>query len=434
MAALGLASLGYATPFRGGRLNPGAGQRTVLGQCDPNVSRDPPMSNPSQPDSAPHVFISAAEPSADGLGAGLIRAVRAQVPGARFTGVAGPRMVDAGCEPIFDMTSHSAMLLGAVRAVGRAWSMLRACGRCLTAKRFDAAVLIDSPALHLRLAKRVNAAGVPLLYYVAPQLWAWGAKRISQVRERVSHLAALLPFEEAYFQERGVPTTFVGHPMFDPGEWTEPAAERVAAVRAAGSPVIALLPGSRKHVVREVLPGQLAVAERVAEAFPTARFGVSVAGPAVAKVVDQLATRCAVEVQRFDAGHAELMAAADLVLVASGTTTLEVAGRGKPMIVMYNASRVMYHLVARWLVKTPHLSLPNILAGRAVVPEFMPYYTSPEPIAERAIELLRDAEEREQMTRDLADVIAPMRTGNASERVAGLLLEMAGGQTGGRLR
>ena len=434
------------------------------------------MTEPRTTNSGPLIFISAAEPSADRIGAALIRAVRRQAPDARFVGVAGPRMVEAGCWSIYDMTRHSAMLLGVLGAVGRGWKLLRACRQYLRRYRFDAAVVIDSPVLHLPLAARLTRQGVPVLYYAAPQLWAWGAWRAGKLRRRTRKLAVILPFEEEYFRSRGFDATFVGHPMFDADEQQLTPEPRVSTPEPRGSaradslsctspavsqqrdaplahPLIALLPGSRKHVVREVLPGQLEVAQRIAPAIPGATFGVSVANAQVAPVISQMCSQASAAgigqasagvpgsdnapagsapasassftVQQLPGRHAELIAAADLVLVASGTTTLEVAAAHKPMIVMYNVSRVAYHLLARWLVKTPFLSLPNILAGREIVPEFMPYYRSTEPIAKRALELLQSEDERATMAQDLATTIKPLQTGNASQRVAGMVLEMA---------
>jgi len=377
----------------------------------------------------PLVFISAAEPSADLHGSNLIRAVADRCPNARFVGVAGPRMRAAGCERIFDMTRHSAMLLGAVRSAGRAAQMLLTCAAYLRRFRFDAAVLIDSPTLHLPLARRAHAAGVPVLYYIAPQMWAWGAYRIHRLRNDVERLAVILPFEESYFRERGVEATFVGHPLAD--AWATRSINRpaVEVIRAQGQPVVALLPGSRRHVVQEVLHGQLAVADRIKAVLPQASFGVSVANPQVAPIISAMIGGHRTAVRAFSGGHAELLEAADLVLVASGTSTLEVAFHQRPMIVMYNASRIGYQLFARWFIRARHLALPNILAGREIVPEFMPYYNSIDPIADRAVALLTSQTARSEMCAALAAIVEPLKAARASQRTADLLLEMirAGG-------
>ncbi len=370
------------------------------------------------------MFISAAEPSADVHGAALIHASRAACPDIRFVGIAGPKMVAAGCEAIYDMTAHAGMLLGALANVGRGIKLLSAADRYLRMYAFDAAVVIDSPTLHLPLAAKAQAAGVPVMYYIAPQMWAWGAYRIHKLRNRCDRVAVILPFEEEYFRDRGVNARCVGHPLADQIESGTLDPTVVEEIRSQGSPIVALLPGSRKHIVGTMLPDQLRVAEQISREFPNAFFGISVAGAGLASIIDRHAAGQSIRHRLFSSGHAELIAAADLVLVTSGTTTLEVAFRGRPMIVMYKASRLFYHGIVRWMIHTPFLSLPNILAEREIVPEFMPCYRSTSPIAERAIELLRTESVRRKITDDLATVVAPLRGRNASRNAAGMLMEM----------
>ncbi len=373
----------------------------------------------------PLIFISAAEASADLHGASLIRATLEQCPSARFVGVAGPRMVAAGCECIFDMTKHAAMLTGIIGSAGKGIRMLNEVDRHLRSGSFDAAVVIDSPVLHLPVVAKAQAAGVPTLYYIAPQMWAWATYRIHKLRDRVEHVAVILPFEEAFFRSHGIGATYVGHPLADAVAARPPDQEIVSSIRHAGSPVVTLLPGSRKQVVASILPDQLSVAERIAEKHPQAVFQVSVASPQVTPIVEAAIRNCRCRVEVSSDRHTELIAAADLVLVASGTTTLEVAFYEKPMIVMYQASRLFYHAIGRWMIHTPFLSLPNILAGSEIVPEFMPYYRSIDPIAEKALHLLASSEDRERMTQALSEVVAPMRNTHASATTAKLLLDIA---------
>jgi lipid-A-disaccharide synthase len=379
----------------------------------------------------PLVFVSAAEPSADLHAASLISAVHRLEPGIRFAGVAGPAMQEAGCWPVFDMTRHSAMLLGAVRAVPKALRMLATVGRHLKRYQFAAAVLVDSPVLNLPIARKAKRQGVPVLYYVAPQLWAWGRHRVRRVRARVDRMAVILPFEEAFFRERGIDATYVGHPLFDSLAGQEPDPAAVAAIQARGAPVLAILPGSRRHVVKEVLPGQLEVARSVGERFPGLHVGISVANDGADQVIDAILQAKAVPATTYRQPNTNLLTAADLVLVASGTATLEVAYRHKPMIVMYNASRLAYQLIGRWFIHTKHLSLVNIIAGRELVPEFMPYYRSTGPIAERALALLSYDAARQQMSADLADLMDPLAKTGASDNTARMLLEMIGATSGG---
>jgi len=379
---------------------------------------------PSLQPQGPLVFISAAEPSADQHGATLMRAARQLCPEIRFVGTAGECMKAAGCEPLEDLSRNAAMLLGAFRQIGRGVRAVQACERLLGTTSVAAAVLIDSPMLHLPLARRIHARNIPVLYYIAPQLWAWGAHRIYRLRHDVDHLAVILPFEEAWFREQGVTATYVGHPSVERLMQSPIDEAWVEQTRQRGSPFVALLPGSRQHVVESVLPGQLAVAERVQKRFPRAAFGVSVASERLEPLVATLCARSPARVRACVGRHHELICAADLVLAASGTTTLDVALRQKPMVVMYNASKWFYQTIGRWLIHTPHLSLPNILAGRRIVPEFMPYYRSVEPIARAAIDLLEVPEKRSAMIERLGEVTAPLRGKSASEETARILLEL----------
>jgi len=386
--------------------------------------------NAAEPDATdgPLVFISAGEPSADGHAASLIRAVRHLRPEVRFVGVAGPAMTEAGCWPIFDMTRYSAMLLGAARAVIPAIRLLATTRRHLRRYPFSAAVVVDSPTLNLPIARRAKLRGLPVLYFIAPQLWAWGQFRIRKLRARVDRMAVILPFEQDYFRSCGIKATYVGHPLFDRLSGLSAEQEAVASIRSRGQPVLAILPGSRRHVVREVLPGQLEVAGQILDRFSGAHIGVSVANAQTAAVIDELLDGTELPVTRYRDQNANLLTAADLALVASGTATLEVAYRHTPMIVMYNANRWAYHLVGRWFINTPHLSLVNILAGRELVPEFMPYYRSARPIADRAINLLADPDARRRMSDDLAALVDPLVKTDASANTARILLEMINAQ------
>ncbi|MFQ5492099.1 MAG: lipid-A-disaccharide synthase [Phycisphaerae bacterium] len=377
------------------------------------------------PAAGPLVFVAAHEPSGDAHAASLIRAVRSQSPEVRFAGVAGPAMQAEGCWPIFDMSRHSAMLLGVVRAVPAALKLLASTSRHLRRYPFSAAVVVDSPTLNLPIALRAKRAGLPVLYFIAPQLWAWGESRMNRLRARVDRMAVILPFEEAYFQAQGIDARYVGHPLFDRLAAHPPDPALVASIRAKGQPVVAVLPGSRRHVVEEVFGGQLEVLRQIVRAFPKTHIAVSVANAQVAGPIRSAIRRSGLSVSTLDREHnGEMLTAADLTLVASGTATLEVAYRGCPMIVMYNASRLAYELVGRWMIKTRHLCLVNILAQRELVPEFMPYYRSTEPIAEQAVALLGDEQARRRMSEALSGLIEPVIKPGAAENVAEMLINL----------
>lgn len=371
------------------------------------------------------MFISAAEASGDRHGAELIRAIRDLRPGATFFGVAGPAMQAAGCEALEDFTARATMLVGAVRLAGHAFRLVRQVGRTVRDRQTDLAVLVDSPALHLPMARHIRSAGCPVLYYIAPQLWAWAPWRIRRVRRRVDRMAVILPFEEQYFRDRGVAADFVGHPLATQLAAEQPSPEAVEELRPLGRPLIACLCGSRKHVVEEVLPGQIEVARAIAATYPQAGFVFAAASDRTAGMI-----RGALAGERFryrlEVGrNAEVLSAADFALCASGTATLEVAWHGVPMIVMYNGSKWGYRLVGRWLITTPHLCLVNILAGRRIVPEFMPYYTSTRPIADEALRILGSPERQAAMKTELARVVELLGTANAAARTAQMAVELA---------
>ena len=379
----------------------------------------------------PLVFISAAEPSADLHGANLIRAVRRRDPEVRFVGVAGPCMRQAGCDAIYDMTAHAAMAGGILKVIPQALGLLRACKRYFKQHAVDLAVLIDSPTLNLPIAKRARRAGAGVLYYIAPQVWAWAEGRVRRVRARVDRLAVILPFEEDFFRGHGIEARYVGHPLFDTLVERKIDADEVQRLRARGSPVISILPGSRAHVASEVFGGQWEVAQAISARFAGAHFCISVANERTRPIIESRLAGTSLRHSLHSGENGALLTASDLALVASGTATLETAFYHAPMIVMYNASPFWYHVVGRWFIKTRHLSLVNILAGRELVPEFMPYYRSTQPIIAKALELLESEEALKQMRADLAQIVAPLAKTGAADNTADIVMEMLCSNRGG---
>jgi len=247
---------------------------------------------------------------------------------------------------------------------------------------------------------------------------------MARLRERTDHLAVLLPFEEDFFRSHNCTTTFVGHPLFDTLLQRSPDESVVTELRQAGEPVIALLPGSRAQEINSLLPDQLRIAEAIRRQHPKAHIVVSIADNRLSGVAEGHLNGASAPVTVHRGELVNLLSAADLALVASGTVTLEVAYYRTPMIVMYNASKWFYHMLGRWLLHTKYLSLVNILAGRAMVPEFMPYYSDIAPITATALDLLGDDDRRARMSAELGDLVAPLAHAGASNRTAGLLLEL----------
>lgn len=378
---------------------------------------------------SPRIFISAAEQSADEHAAAFIRAFHRLAPDATFFGLAGPAMRSAGCECFRDMTAKSAMALAAIGRIPEAIRLLNDLRRCFATHTFDAAVLVDSPTLNLPIAKLCRQRRIPVLYYIAPQTWAWAAWRNARIRRRVNRVACIWPFEQKWFRAAGITATYVGHPLFDGLVAAQVDKDRVSALRAGSSPVVTLLPGSRRHVVQEVLPGQLQVVQALGARFKRAKFLIVPANGEIRGLIESMMhgipRTSPIEVLPGPMDRAAAICAADLALVASGTVTLEVAYHATPMIVMYNTSRWLYRLLGRWLISTKYLSIPNILAGRQIVPEFMPYYRTVDPIVATAAEWLSTPATLARIRAELQDLIRPIaKTGaadNAAAELAALL-------------
>ena len=382
----------------------------------------------SQADGEPaRIFISVAEHSADVHAAALVRRAREVLPACRFYGLTGPRLRQAGVESVYDLTAHAAMLGAAFSVVGHAWRAVRLVERAWVSAPPDLVVLLDAPELHLRLARRARRRGLPVLYYIAPQTWAARAGRNRQIAEAVERLACILPFEEEYFRRASIPATYVGHPLFETIRHEKPDAATVERLRAGGRMVIALLPGSRRHVIDALLPLQLRVVNRLAASGLSLGAVVSVAsGERIDQIRGHL-SGAGVPADMIVGDNASVLTAADLALVASGTATLHAAYYRKPMIVMYDAGpalSVLHGALGRFVLKTAHLSLVNILAGRRVVPEFMPFVRDVDQVARVARQLLTDAGWRRLMVAQIDEVVRPLEAGSASDRVCEIIRDL----------
>lgn len=378
-------------------------------------------------DARPQIFISVAEDSADIHAASLMRAAGEVIPGARFFGLTGPRMRELGAETVYDFAAHAAMLTGVFSVIGRAWSAMNAVESAWQATRPDVVVLIDSPELNLRFAAEAKALGIPVLYYVAPQTWASRAGRNRKIRRIIDRLACILPFEQEYFRANGVQAEFVGHPLFEYLEREHPNPQRVEELRGDRTvPLIALLPGSRKHVIDAVLKLQLDVLRHLREMGVEFRTAISAVDADRGERIAAQLGGSGVEAEVVVADNASLLTACDFVLVASGTATLHVANYRKPMVVMYDAGLLgrLYHPFGKFIVKTPHLSLVNILANRRIVPEFMPSVPDTRLVAATVRNILRDDFWRKHMVACLDEIVRPLEGSSASRRVAEIAREL----------
>jgi lipid-A-disaccharide synthase len=335
-------------------------------------------------------MLSVGEASGDLHGATLCRALRAIEPDVRLVGMGGGRMAAAGVEVILDPTAHAAV--GTSEALGRIPSLYRAyrlMGQRLRDERPRALVLIDFPEFNLRLARRARRAGVPVVYFVPPQLWAWRRGRVRQMAQRVSQVLAVFPFEAALYEHHHVPVEFVGHPLLDvlPLDLARDEARR--RIQAdPGHSLIGLLPGSRREEIARLLPPMLDAARRLAAADGRRRFVLGLA-PTVPREQVQAHLRAAggPPIELLSGHTYELMVAADVLLIASGTATLEAALLGAPMVLCYRVSRTT-ELIARMLTHVEWIGLPNLIAGRVVAPELIQAQVTGERLAAEAGRLL----------------------------------------------
>ena len=331
---------------------------------------------------APRIYVSAGEPSGDAHAAAVVTALRRRLPAAAFEAFGGPSLEAAGATVLDRMERMS--VVGFVEALWKLPAHFRLLARVREAfrtKRYDLAILVDYPGYHLRAAAAAHAAGVPVLYYIAPQLWAWAPGRVRRLAA-VSRLAVILPFEETFFRDHGVPATFVGHPLRD----RPPPPARAEARRALGldpeRPVLGLFPGSRAQEVRRLWPAFRGAAERVLAERPGVQ--VVVAGTSRARYPHPGAIRIHWGDPR------PVFAAADAGLCKSGTTTLEAALADVPMAIAYRLNPVSFAIAIR-VLRVPHVGLVNLIAGQEVAPEFPQGAVTPQALAETILPLLDPA-------------------------------------------
>ena len=368
------------------------------------------------------IFISAAEPSADAHCAGLITALKESGYDIEFVGVGGPKMADAGCELLEVTSGKAVMIYKAFGHVVHFYRLIKRIKRYLTGNLIDLVVVCDSPAFNFHIAKAAKKAGIKTIFYVAPQLWAWGRWRIGKLRKNCDKLCCILPFEKEWFVNRGVDTVFVGNPLLDKLEIDSTKSKRYVDFKPERAN-IALMPGSRIAEIDSLWFPMQQIAMKLKSKYPEAEFVT------VAVDSERLNILKAKQIPGFECHYSidsvhQTAAAVDFSIVASGSATLEVAAVGCPMVIMYQSSRILWHLAGRFIVRTKYLSLVNILAGRELVPEFMPYFSSIEPIVERIELLIEDKSKLAQVSDSLIRLVEPLAGREARRQVAKIAVEM----------
>ena len=367
--------------------------------------------------SGPRIYISAGEPSADAHAAAVATALRRRLPGLELEALGGPLLERAGARVLDRMEAFS--VVGFVEAITKIPAHYRLLGRvkkAFQAKRYDLVILVDYPGYHLRAAAAAAAAGIPVLYYIAPQMWAWGPRRVRKLAS-VNQLAVILPFEEAFFRERGVAATFVGHPLKDRGEPPSRVNARWLLGLDANRPVLGLFPGSREQEVKRHWAIFREAAARVAAARPDVQ--IIVAGTPGAEYPDPG------EIKVLLGEPLLVFAAADAGICKSGTTTLEAAITDLPMVITYRVHPISSFIAFR-LVQVPWVGLVNLVAGYEVAPEFLQRRATPDALADGVLPLLDPANPITQRQRQGLRLVrerlgAPGAADRVAELAAGLL-------------
>jgi len=450
--------------------------------------------------SKPTIFLSAAEASGDRHGAALVRALRRRLPEARILGTAGPLMAAAGCEVVADLTAHASMVGGPFLKLGYWFRTVKRLQAAVRDVRPDVLVPIDSPALNWHLCKAARSVGSAVLYYIAPQVWAWAPWRIKKVRRLTDAVACILPFEENYFRQRGVNARFVGHPLFDrdtdapsrgadvppmqrdagvppacpadvpsaaadvegglssfneQGNGTHNAGETPAPREGAsatpdlleawgeGTWRIAVVPGSRRGEVAGHIAPLLTVIRSMSKRWPKAQFILAAHNDDIATIVRNACRTANVEIDDVDtnaratirlavAQTPRVLATSHFGLIKSGTVTLEAAAVGLPMVIFYKTGPIpalLHRTIGqwRWAMPTPFLSLVNILAGRELVTELMPWRGNPAHLDAAVTDALADLGHLHELRDDLLTLTAPLHphdNQNAADRTADMVVEM----------
>lgn len=375
------------------------------------------------------VMIIAGETSGDLHGAKLVNAMQKRNSGLSFCGIGGRGLKKAGVNVLVDAREISVVgiteVFSKIPGILKGFKIVK---KTLKTLRPDLLVLIDFPDFNLHMAATAKKCGIPVLYYISPQIWAWRPGRVKKIGKFVDHMAVILPFEEDFYKKQNIPVTFVGHPLLENGLLPR---KTVADRWSQGDPVVGLLPGSRHGEIARHLPVMIEAARILLKKIKSIRFMISLAPDVQEKQAEEISGKYKGDA-RFEivAGDVKkIFEQSGIVVAASGTVTLESAISGTPMVIMYKVSPVSYWL-GRALIRVDHIGLVNLIAGREIVPELIQEAASSERIAETVFEMLSDPPGLHRLSLELLSIRDRLGGPGASERVADIacrMLERSGG-------
>ncbi|QSA97159.1 lipid-A-disaccharide synthase [Methylococcus sp. EFPC2] len=373
-------------------------------------------------------MLSAGEASGDQHAASLFLELRKLVPELRGIGMGGTKMREAGVDIRYDSTGIA--VIGATEVIkhyGEIRRALKLMQNLARDEKPDLLICVDYKEFNFQLAKAARAAGIKVLFYVSPQVWAWRPGRVKKYGRAVDHMAVIFPFEVPFYEAHGIPVTFVGHPL---AGRVRPSIAKDEALQEFGlageGPVIGLLPGSRGNEIKRLLPVILEAVQKLADRFPKARFVLSQAPSVDDRLLHGLLQSCPLPIRTVKGRQYDVLQCCGAVVTVSGTATLEVALSGVPMTIIYKVTPVTYQL-GRRLIKIPFIGLPNILAGKSIVREFIQHEANADNIAGEIGRILADPEYAGQMREDLRAVADRLGEGGGSARLARLAADMMGG-------
>jgi len=375
-----------------------------------------------------HIFFSVGEPSGDEHAAHLITRLRQREAGLRVTGFGGPQMEARGLESVYRLTDLAVMgIFRVIPLLGRFFLLMKRAERFFAEDRPDAVVLVDFPGFNWWIARKAKAAGIPVFYYLPPQLWAWASWRVERVRRFVDHVISSLPFERDWYEQQGVKVHYVGHPFFDEVHERQLNAgfvERWSQHRPGKT--IAVLPGSRSHEIHRNWPVMLEVMKRLHARHPDVNFLVACYRDRYHRFcLEEMLQSCAQLPAQFFVGKtSEIIEAADCALMVSGSVSLEMAARGTPAVVLYRTSWPTY-CIGKVLVRCRFMSLANLIGGYEIMPEFLSV-GNPKPQIEAMVGILErwlnSPDERQQVVEELQDVLGDFIETGATVRAAEFIL------------
>ena len=369
------------------------------------------------------IMIIAGEASGDVHGAKLAHSIKNRSRDTFLFGVGGIAMKTEGVRILVDIKTLSVMgiteVLAKLPSIYRAMTTVK---KALNRLKPNLLILIDFPDFNFHVAAAAKKLGIPVLYYISPQIWAWRQKRVHKIKRLVDHMAVILPFEAAFYRKHHVPVTFVGHPLLD---GLMPAPDRLPATTHIKEPVIGLIPGSREKEVTTLLPVMLQAAKIIKRTLPTSRFMVSCAESInpdlVSTIVSHYASTFEIEIIKGSIG--KIFKQSRMVVAASGTVTLEAALYGMPTVIIYKVSPLSYWIGKR-LIKVKYIGIANLIAQKELQPELIQDDASPQAIAAAVTGMINDPERLRKNEKELIGIRDLLGGTGASDRVAGIALDL----------